>query len=65
MTAWENIAFALGKDKNKIRKTDEMLKIMDLYNIKKQLPTSVVRRRAAKGGSCQSFDKTSDVLLNG
>ncbi|NLM44625.1 MAG: ABC transporter ATP-binding protein, partial [Clostridiales bacterium] len=38
MTAWDNVAFALGKDKNKISETDEILKIMGLNDIRNHYP---------------------------
>lgn len=63
MTAWGNIAFALGKDKNKIPKTDEMLKIMDLYNIKNNYPHQLSGGEQQRVALARALIRRPDVLL--
>lgn len=63
MTAWGNVAFALGKNKDKTAQTDEMLKIMGLYDIRNNYPHQLSGGQQQRVALARALIRRPDVLL--
>ncbi|MGI5998945.1 MAG: ABC transporter ATP-binding protein [Lutispora sp.] len=63
MTAWDNIAFALGKDKNKVSETDKIMKIMSLYDIRNHYPHQLSGGQQQRVALARALIRKPDVLL--
>ncbi|MGC9121203.1 MAG: ABC transporter ATP-binding protein [Sulfurihydrogenibium sp.] len=64
MTVFENVAFALDKKKKEnIEKVEEVLKLVELYNLKDRYPSSLSGGQQQRVALARAIIKNPDILL--
>jgi iron(III) transport system ATP-binding protein len=63
MTAWGNVAFAVKKKKKCISKTDKMLKLMEIYDVKDKYPHQLSGGQQQRVAIARALIRKPDILL--
>jgi len=63
MTAWGNVAFAVRKKKKRISKTDKMLKLMEIYDVKDKYPHQLSGGQQQRVAIARALIRKPDILL--
>lgn len=63
MTAWENVAFAVRKKKKSVSKTDKMLKLMEIYDVRDKYPHQLSGGQQQRVAIARAIIRKPDILL--
>jgi iron(III) transport system ATP-binding protein len=63
MTAWGNVAFAVKKKKKCISKTNKMLKLMEIYDVKDKYPHQLSGGQQQRVAIARALIRKPDILL--
>lgn len=63
MTAWGNVAFAVRKKKKCISKTDKMLKLMEIFDVKDKYPHQLSGGQQQRVAIARALIRKPDILL--